>query len=443
MDFKDTEIKKVNNAERAKMSLRSGVGSKCDICTGCGRCVGVANRADIITQMPLWNVIEQTYAQGETQTETSGTGACLIAADIGTTTIAMNLYGTKGEWLDQYVCVNPQVSYGADVLSRIQASKENADAARDMTDKVRQVLSRGIACFRKKLQETDTVSGSAKDRNAENCAPEIRMVIAANTTMVYLLMGWDATELGQAPFRVSHTGSVIWELEGIPVYIFPALSAFVGGDITAGIVACDMTKKEDITLLVDLGTNGEMVLGNSKRLIACSTAAGPAFEGGPNRGVWGADMVSLLADLRKRKIVDETGLLMEPYFDKGIDIGGVHVTQQSIRAIQLAKGAIVAGIRILADRYGVALEQIDRVVLAGGFGYYLKPEDAASIGLLPRELVEKTVTGGNTALAGALRVGRKLEEDPFWERETLQMELVNLAEVPEFEELYFSSMELC
>ena len=159
----------------------------------------------------------------------------------------------------------------------------------------------------------------------------------------------------------SHLEPIETVLDGVPCYIFQGLSAFVGGDITAGILACGMTEKEEITLLVDLGTNGEMVLGNREKLIACSTAAGPAFEGGVNRGVWGADMIRLLAGMRRKGVLDETGLIVDEYFETGVRIGDVCVTQEAVRAVQLAKGAVMAGIRILIRDYGLVPEQIDTV----------------------------------------------------------------------------------
>lgn len=395
---------------------------KCQICTGCGCCRKVENRVHIIT--------EKLIAE-DTKPILSEHGERLVTVDIGTTTIAMQLHGTDGMVEDQFAVVNPQTVYGADVLSRIQASEkqENAEQLKQM---VRSVLRDGIMRFQNRISERES----------------LYMVIAANTTMVYLLMGWNTNELGRAPFTATHLESIRTELEGVPCYICPGLSSFVGGDIAAGILACKMTEQKEITLLIDLGTNGEMVLGNADKIIACSTAAGPAFEGGVNRGVWGADMVSLLATLRRKNILDETGLLADPYFDTGVHIGNVCVTQQAVRAIQLAKGAILAGIRILLREYGIQEEQIDRVVLAGGFGYYLNPQDAAKIGLLPKELVSKTVSGGNTALAGALRLGRHLlagEDIVHYEigrNENGQIMVINLADMSGFEKLYIESMGL-
>lgn len=433
--------------------MENRIGTRCQVCIGCGRCL-----TDEATQKKLRVVM--------TGSETLGPGAAvepfvyteqtegmrLVTADIGTTTIAMQLYAADGSVEAEFSCVNPQVRYGADVLSRIQAAQDavrnaadgmDADAAQIMRNMVIGKLEEGLAEFQAKLRPEETLF----------------MVLAGNTTMGYLLLGYDTEELGHAPFAAGHLEAQETEIAGVRTFVFPGLSAFVGGDIMAGMYACGLKEREEVTLLIDLGTNGEMVLGNSERQIACATAAGPAFEGGVNRGIWGADMVHLLAGLRKADLMDETGLLAEPYFDSGILIGDVHVTQEAVRAVQLAKGAIGAGIRILLKEYGLVSEQsdgegaddyagVDRVILAGGFGYYLKPEDAACIGLLPRELAAKTISGGNTALAGALRLGRELLKEKEQTAERIEKRLqpgetkvLNLAEHPDFESLYLEHME--
>lgn len=428
-----------------KQQTEYRMGTRCHICTGCGRCVGGQEGIYILTggigasgrmSAEGFADVNQTENGGADGSQTNLHYGHLVTVDIGTTTIAMQLHGRDGKVLDCFATVNPQTVYGADVLSRIQAA-EKPEAAKEMKRMVREVLCQGIERFRAKVDG----------------AP-LQMIIAANTTEVYLLMGYDTAELGKAPFHASHLQAIDTEIDEVPCHIFPGLSAFVGGDIVAGILACGMNESGKITLLIDLGTNGEMVLGNKEKMIACSTAAGPAFEGGVNRGVWGADMVSLLARLRQEGILDETGLLGEPYFEQGVRIGDVLVTQESVRAIQLAKGAIMAGIHILTREYGITMEQIDRVVLAGGFGYYLDPKAAAGIKLLPKELEEKTVTGGNTVLAGALKWGRQivgaedgqasLAEAVAAENGKLlqpqQIKIINLAECDGFQDLYIDSM---
>lgn len=390
----------------------------CDICNGCGRCIGLQQGVQIIT---AFGRIERVSLHNENKIR-------LVTADLGTTTIAMQLHREDGGVEADYVAVNPQTIYGADVISRIQAA-ENRMHALAMQRAVRTELEKGLDSFREKL--------AAGER--------LQMVLAGNTTMIYLLMGYDTTELGQAPFHASRLEAVETQIGGIPCHIMEGISAFVGGDITAGIIACGMAESREPMLLIDLGTNGEMALGCRERILSCSAAAGPAFEGGANRGIWGADMVSLLARLRREGLVDETGLLREPFFSDGIRVGGVRISQASIRAVQLAKAAIMAGVASLLQQYGIRAEEVERLILAGGFGYYLKPEDAVEIGLIPQALEEKAASGGNTALQGALRRGEKLLKSGTgmkWTNEKLFIESFNLAEHSGFQKYYMDAMEI-
>lgn len=419
-------------------------GLRCQICTGCGLCPGVTSEYSLLGgggdlcpervsgqgDSGRLHVLAEDALRGE-RIPFAPNGRRLAAADIGTTTIAMLLYDLDGSVAERFVEVNPQVMYGADVLSRIKAA-EDSSAANWMRESIRNVLGKGLRRFRKKLAAEE----------------ELYLTVAANTTMTYLFMGWDTAELGRAPFAASRLSGAETELEGVDCFVLPGFSAFVGGDILAGCQACGMADREEITLLIDLGTNGELLLGNRHRRIACATAAGPAFEGGVNRGIWGADMIRFLAVLRRNDILDETGLLAEPYFDRGIRIGNVRITREAVRSVQLAKAAIAAGIKILLEKYGISGEEVDRVVLAGGFGYYLNPEDAVRIGLLPPAFAARTVAGGNTALSGALWAGRELLSSG-WEsvREKLEgykrnTEIVNLAMESGFEEEFIRHMAL-
>lgn len=418
-------------------------GIRCKVCTGCGRCQGV-ERMHILTKRMQPFAVDLRNDRQER----------LITADVGTTTIAMQLHREDGSVEDSFVAVNPQSVYGADVISRIAAAEKIVDgvqvsgnvpatggalnAAEEMRRMVHEVLEKGIGRFQARLLVGET----------------LRMVLAANTTMVYLLMGWDAAELGKAPFKAEYLDGTETEIAGVPAYIMPGMSAFVGGDITAGIHASGMLTSAAPILLVDLGTNGEIVLGNREKILACATAAGPAFEGGVNRGVWGADMVRFLATLRREGLLDKTGLLKDAYFETGVRIGNVCVTQEAVRAVQLAKAAIAAGIEILRKKYDCSYDEIQQVILAGGFGYYLSPQDAGDIGLLPPELVEKTVAGGNTALAGALYIGeslfRRVSTEKSYEaveadvrkKKELSLEIINLAEQKEFEAKYLNALDL-
>ena len=365
-------------------------GNRCQVCTGCGRCApggSLENEMKVVTSSFLLPERMDLQQESVRPQEVAGQypGRELAIADLGTTTIAMEWYDGRGKKQGEYVCANPQRLFGADVISRIQAA-ENPMMRRQMQQLARQALSEGIACFRQ-----------------QGGHPE-KLVIAGNTTMLYLLMGHDPAPLGTAPFTAEYLNQERLTLEGVEAVTLPGLSAFVGGDIAAGILACEMDRREEITLLVDLGTNGELVLGNREKLLCCGTAAGPAFEGGGD--IWGADIIALTARLLELGLADETGLLEETYFEQGITIGDVHITQDHIRQMQTAKAAVCAGIKTLVSAYGLTgPEQISRVWLAGGFGYFLDVQAAVTLGLLPQNLEGRVTAVGNAALAGALLYG--------------------------------------
>lgn len=435
---------------------------RCQVCTGCGLCPGVVPERDD-RKVRILTGEEGSIASKDDGIRLDGPYR-LVACDIGTTTIAMELYGRDGAVEERFVTVNPQVEYGSDVLSRILAARDPKQK-KELQNQVKSALIQGMKRFLKCLGPEETPF----------------LVIAANTTMSYLLMGWDCEELGHAPFTASRLGgawfslncetgelkekslfdgekdkagfaverngawpgNVSGEEEGnfVSCVLLPGISAFVGGDVYSGIRACAMTEREELTLLIDLGTNGEMALGNREKILCTATAAGPAFEGGASRGIWGADMVHFTAMLLERGFADETGLLGEPYFSKGIRIGNVKISQESLRGLQLAKAAIAAGVDILVREYGTSLEKIGRVVLAGGFGYYLHPEDAVRIGMLPETLLERTVAGGNTALLGAKVIGAKLlNHSNVWKNVPIMT--MNLAQHSAFADRYVKAMEL-
>lgn len=381
----------------------------------------------------------------------NGQHKCIIVVDLGTTTIAMQLVKIEnGQVVDSYCAMNPQRSYGADILSRIQAA--NTGHAKKMKESVWKVIYDGINYFTDKAGEAHLAI----------CC----MCIAGNTTMEHLLMGLSTQNLGQSPFtpvelglqRCTITINAAVEYE-LPVYITPGISAFVGGDIVAGLYHCNLldtsSPKQHSTaiqnsaiLFIDLGTNGEMAIVGGDRIVVTATAAGPAFEGGASAAVPGSDMIKVVASLLDKGIIDETGLMIEPYFSEGIDINVpnsvasdiIHITQTDIRSLQMAKAAIRAGIDILCSK--VENCQISKVYLAGGFGYYLDVNSAVAIGLLPENLKSCTQAAGNTSLAGASDMGKdlwggRLTEDKLSERLS-QVESINLAQEEGFDRLYLS-----
>ncbi|MCM1253807.1 MAG: ASKHA domain-containing protein [Clostridium sp.] len=436
----------------------------------------------------------------------------VIAVDLGTTTIAMQLTDMEtGAVVDTYCALNPQRRYGADVLSRIKAAgPADSEYAKDMRNSVWEVIWDGVEQFSRTLQglpdvpvsETASVSEAVLVSSAEK---RIRCIcIAGNTTMEHLLMGLSTESLGHSPFtpvelglqqcrlpkRQSGTDSAIGadgvvggtsDLLTIPVYILPGVSAFVGGDIVAGLYYCGLLNGEqdggmDIigcggaVLFIDLGTNGEVAITDGSRMIVTATAAGPAFEGGAGAAVQGSDMIALTASLLAQNIIDETGLLAEPYFDDGVTVpvsgitdsasevafpvsdmtvqasdgadkdAQIHLTQEDIRDLQMAKAAVRAGIEILWKKMNCP--KIAKVCLAGGFGYYLDVDAAAAIGLLLENMRGCTQAVGNTSLAGAFQIGRDLINGRL-DKASLEWKLghiesINLAKEEDFETLYLS-----
>lgn len=356
-----------------------------------------------------------------------------IAADIGTTTLVMEKRRKcDGSVIAVYRGVNAQRSCGADVLTRMEAALSGR--AEMLSRLIRTQLEEGIS----RLSE----EGGAVDF----------MVIAANTTMVHLLMGYDVKGLSQAPFIPETLDEIQTEIGGIRTYIMPGISAFVGGDIVAGLKGVEFLRENTLKtgmggykLFVDLGTNAELVLYTDEGGICCATAAGPAFDGDAGTGFFGSDMIAVMANLLGEGIIDETGTLDDAHFDRGVDVpvkGGImHVSQNQIRNLQLAKAAVRGGIEVLLQKQHLSASQIDQVYLAGGFGYYLDVHAAVQIGLLPEELEQKTIACGNTALSGATVYGYQILTGV--ERNlSVRLKAINLAEEPMFTESYVNYINL-
>jgi uncharacterized 2Fe-2S/4Fe-4S cluster protein (DUF4445 family) len=192
--------------------------------------------------------------------------------------------------------------------------------------------------------------------------------------------------------------------DSIEVIILPGKSAFVGGDIVSGIRYLELGTHKDYDLLIDLGTNGELWLLNQEGGVCTSTSCGPAFANSVTKGtVYGTSLLDVLADAYRKGDVDATGLLQGEYFEKGILLGEVVITQDTVRQIQLAKAAILTGIELCAYELRVPLDSIRNIYLAGGFGFYLNLETAYTLGMLPEEFRGRIHVVGNTSLYGAIR----------------------------------------
>ena len=382
--------------------------------------------------------------------------AYLLAMDLGTTTIAANAVtlrslqdfgGFSGKTADgekvgaglhilaQAGRMNPQREWGSDVVSRIQAAGQGeADALRDAAGSAVRALI------------TDITEKTGR--------PPEEICLAGNTVMEHLLLGLDVSGLGSYPFRPVSLEEQRLELfspdvprvdAAVPssIRLLPGISAFVGADILAGLLACGFGDPTDTRcrLFIDLGTNGEMAIGNGKRLICTATAAGPAFEGGAGANVPGTDMIAILARLLREKKMDRTGLLCEELFDEGWQEGELRVTQQDIRALQTAKSAVRAGVELLMKRLGVSCEEVQEVYLAGGFGRFLDVESAARIGLFPQGLSGKVRAVGNTSLLGAALYGGRRKVPAMAQELKKKAEVMNLAGEPGFYEKYLENLE--
>lgn len=323
--------------------------------------------------------------KGGKSDEEGGKHRLFCAIDLGTTTCVMQLADSiTGDIIYTYAFQNPQRAYGIDVLSRIYAA-ENGKAKL-----LQEVL---IEELEKGFQEMKQMG-----------QPE-KVIVSGNTAMSHILLGYPAESLGKAPFTPYHIGRTDFELCGYPAVFMPGISAFVGADIVSGIYACGMAEKEEHTLFIDLGTNGEMAAGNRDRILCTAAAAGSAFEGNVSSQMMGTDITAIAFDMLTSGVMDETGLMQEPWFTEGYRVGKVLIRQQDIRSLQTAKAAICAGARILLERMDL-WDKITDVYLAGGFGYYLDVDKAVGIGLIPEILQCKCRAVGNTSLAGAVRYGR-------------------------------------
>jgi uncharacterized 2Fe-2S/4Fe-4S cluster protein (DUF4445 family) len=369
--------------------------------------------------------------------------ALCIGIDLGTTTLAFALADIKtGSVIHTGSRLNSQRMYGADVISRINASNEGK------REQLAKIISQDIADGIYTLLEEARI----KPEKIKKAA------ISGNTAMLHMLMGYSCEGLGRYPFTpVTLDREVINlkdllrgngydkglpdSLNGIPVTLLPGISAFIGADIASGLMACGYANADKPCLFIDLGTNGEMALGSRNKILAASTAAGPAFEGVniscgigsvpgaissidirdgkpscrtindmPPKGICGSGVCELVSELLDAGYIDSTGLLAGEYFKSGFTITGtedtdsiITFTQKDIRQFQLAKAAIRTGIELLLSGYGIEYDQIDTVFLAGGFGFHLNALKAANVGMLVPELAGKVKAVGNSSLAGALR----------------------------------------
>lgn len=394
-----------------------------------------------------------------------------VAIDIGTTTIAVSLMDESHKTATHSI-KNPQVIFGADVISRIEKSMSSEDVKKNLAQSVKDGINQVI---------DNLCAENFIDYNEIHGA-----TITGNTAMLHLLLEKDCTPLSKAPFEAEFLGGYIGEntlnlhINPDSKVLFPhCLSAFVGGDISTAILGSGLLDEDKTSLLVDIGTNGEMALFHGGKLHCCSTAAGPAFEGvgihcgihgvkgaiehiniegnepkikviggGEAKGICGSGVIDAVDALISLEVLDETGRLDEDdprvvdtdddlFFPFQDDIG---IYGKDIRMVQLAKSAICAGITTLLNSCNINSSDLDTLYIAGGFGSFIDIQKAGNIGLIPKELCEKVKVIGNSALTGAQMLlvdWKKIETTSSIQNNA---EIVDLASSKFFMEQYIENM---
>jgi len=412
-----------------------------------------------------------------------------VAIDIGTTTVVAKLIDMKdGRCLATEAELNPQSRYGDDVISRITYAETDA--------KLAELHETIINCVNELIARLCKQAGVDAEQIYE-------IAVAGNTTMNHLFLKLPVKQLGQAPYKAfsldaknTPAGELALQINPAGnIHSAPNIAGFVGSDTTAVALAVDIDSAEEMTLAVDIGTNGELVLGTGDKLYAASCAAGPALEGArircgsravegaieavvagdgdivldvigdcPARSICGSGLIDAVAVLLKLGIVDATGRFVsastladsvppavvsrinaelgEPVFI--LTAGGaaetVFLTQKDIRQVQLAKAAIRAGIKLLEQKLGITDAEIQRIFLAGAFGNYIRAESALRIGLLPDVPVERIHFVGNAASAGAqmILLSRHCREKA--KELARKIEYVEIAHEPNFQAVFTEAM---
>ncbi|MBP5166067.1 MAG: DUF4445 domain-containing protein [Oscillospiraceae bacterium] len=415
-----------------------------------------------------------------------------IAYDIGTTTIAAYFADLRtGAQLVQTSMLNPQVKYGGDVIMRMKYSIENG-------------LEGPTGDIRAALRALCEKCASECGRDTESV---YLITVVGNTCMHHLFMGILPSSLAYAPYtpQIADAVDIPASECGLDVnpsaklHMLPNIAGFVGADTVGAALSSAIDEAEELTLLIDIGTNGEMVLGTKERLITCSTAAGPAFEGalitcgmrgaegavdhvsleggrlsysviggGKPIGICGSGLIDLMAELVRTGLVETVGRLRtddEIDSPEGISLkdhiieqdgmrcfliadeqgsgNGTKIvfTQKDIREVQLAKGAMAAGIQLMCSRLGVRDDDIKKVMIAGAFGSYMSPKSACQIGLIPPQLVDRVIAIGNAAGQGAKLC---LLSDPEYERAKrigVSCDYLELAADPLFQDVFVDQLE--
>ena len=364
---------------------------------------------DCRVELPAADPVEAEAVPARADTHS---GDAFLALDLGTTTLAMaRVSAATGEAVETTTAVNPQRAYGADVMSRIAAIRET-----------------GVAPLQR-------AAADAINRMTARLGPARTLFVSGNTTMLHILFGVDPSGMGAAPYTpvfldAREADARTLGLTGVQtVRSLPGIAAFVGADLTAGLLAVKAPAPGRHSLLIDLGTNAEIVLFSASDALCTAAAAGPCFEGaniscgmsavpgavfafrggeprviggGAAKGLCGSGLVDLAAHLLQTGAADETGYMPNGGFPFA---PGLVFTQADLRQYQLAKAAVCAAIETLLAEKRVRPENVDTVWLSGGFSSHIDVDSADATGLIPASLREKCVPAGNTSLAGTIRYG--------------------------------------
>ncbi len=415
-----------------------------------------------------------------------------VAFDIGTTSIVGILVDLDtGEEAATHAILNPQICWGEDIITRVNFIQSHPDGLKILQKKVIQAINQIIRTLSKKAKVK-------RDHIYE-------ATFVGNTVMHHFLLGINPLNLALYPYvpaiqksvelRASHLGVRINRRGGL--FVFPNVAAFVGSDAVGVILATSLFTQRDkkLRLAVDIGTNGEIILAKGGRIVCASTAAGPAFEGarisqgmraekgaiervrlregrvklgviggGKPRGICGSGLVDAVSELLKERIIDNSGRILFPPLKKIWDQRVIRkegsrsfllvsekesparfpviLTQKDVRELQLAKGAICAGIEILLKKLGLEEDQIDEVLLAGAFGSNIDPTSAQNIGLIPTLPKAKVRSVGNAASLGAIMALVSQESWREAEEISRNLEYIELAAFPNFQDALTRGMRI-
>tara|TARA_B100001564_G_scaffold2955_1_gene2558 strand:- start:719 stop:2869 length:2151 start_codon:yes stop_codon:yes gene_type:complete len=421
-----------------------------------------------------------------------------IAVDVGSTTIAAHLCDlSTGEVSGSAGLMNPQIRFGEDLMSRVSYIMMNEGGEKDLTRVVREAIN-----------EIITTIITENNIDAEDI---LEMTLVGNPIMHHLVLGIDPTELGAAPFALATDLSAdirAKELNlninsGAYVYVLPCVAGHVGADAAAVLLAEEPFNKDEISLIVDVGTNAEIILGNNQRLLAASSPTGPAFEGaqissgqraapgaieraridpetleprfkvigcdlwsddedfevnipvGGITGICGSGIIEIVAEMFLNKIINQDGKISKELSNTSsriIEDGRTYsyvlhdgeqvikITQNDIRAIQLAKAALYAGVKLLMHK--LSIEKVDRIRLAGAFGSHIDVKYAMALGLIPDCLVDEVSSAGNAAGTGARVTLLDKDSRNKLEREVRKIEKIETAVEPSFQEEFVSAMAI-